>query len=170
MAATLAVYLDVETDWSRRLTVIGFRSAQTGLVQLVGEQISRARLMRELPRGGRLFTYSGHCFDLACIRDQLNLDLREHFDSFDLRWICQRHGLTGGQKAIEIHAGVRRKLDGLGGRDAIYLWSRYQKGDEEALQTLLQYNAEDVAGLVAIRRHLLHVGILRRAYGAAAAR
>ncbi len=162
MARTSAVYLDVETDWSRRLTIVGFRSTETGLVQLVGREISRARLSRELPRCGRLFTYNGHCFDLACIRDQLGLDLRDHFDSFDLRWICQRHGLTGGQKMVEVRAGVRRTLEGYDGRDAMYLWSRYKVGDEEALQTLLLYNAEDIAGLVAIRQHLSRLGVLCR--------
>jgi uncharacterized protein YprB with RNaseH-like and TPR domain len=60
--------------------------------------------------------------------------------------------------------GIRRMLKGLDGLDAVHLWSRYLRGDEEALRTLLRYNAEDVAGVIGIRRHLSHLGILRAVY------
>jgi hypothetical protein len=154
MTEQVQIYLDVETDWGRRLTLVGFRSGPTGLVQLVGAEITTERLHGELPRDGILYTYNGHCFDLPVIRDQLGLDLRARFVSRDLRWICQGCGITGGQKAIEERIGVRRQLAGLGGLDANALWGRYQRGDREALETLLGYNREDLDGLVAIRDHL----------------
>ncbi len=154
MANHPRIYLDVETDWSRRLTLIGFRSESTGLVQLVGNEITAARLRRELPRTGFLFTYNGHCFDLPVIRDQLGLDLRADYVSHDLRWICQRNGLRGGQKAIEQQIGVARAFAGLNGRDAIDLWAKHLRGDSAALKVLLGYNREDLDGLVAIRDHL----------------
>lgn len=77
--------LDVETDWSRRLTLVGFRVDGVQLVQLVGEQITLAGLREVLPRRGILYTYNGHCFDLPVIRTQLGLDLRARYDSRDLR-------------------------------------------------------------------------------------
>lgn len=169
MCISNVIYLDVETDWSRNLTIVGFRSVNTGLVQLIGNEITRTRLLRELPKGGRLFTFNGNCFDLPCIRQQLAVDLRERYDCLDLRWICHRHGIIGGQKRIERRVGVHRILKGLNGHDAMHLWTRYLRGDEEALRILLRYNAEDVAGLIAIRRHLSHLGILSTFYASALA-
>jgi uncharacterized protein YprB with RNaseH-like and TPR domain len=156
------IYLDIETDWQRRLTVLGFHSLATGMVQLVGPEITLLNLERALPREGQLFTYNGHCFDLVCIRQQLGVDLRARFESCDLRWICQRHGLRGGQKLIEQRIGVQRALPGLDGLEAIALWQRYQRGDPHALATLLQYNTEDLHGLVAIKQHLAARGLLAR--------
>ncbi len=49
------------------------------------------------------------------------------------------------------------EMDGL---DAIRLWSKYERGDQEALALLLGYNAEDLAGLVSIKRHLSSRGLL----------
>jgi uncharacterized protein YprB with RNaseH-like and TPR domain len=154
------IFLDVETDWFRRLTVVGFRSRTTGLIQVVGEDIRPEHIRSLLPRAGVLYTYNGHCFDLPVIRDQLGLNLRTDYTSLDLRWICQRHGLLGGQKAIEERIGFARSLPGLDGRDAITLWSRHMEGDSQALEVLLRYNAEDLDGLAAIRDHLHFQGML----------
>jgi len=148
------IYLDVETDWTRQLTVVGFHAPSTGLVQLVGPEITAERLHAALPPAGTLYTYNGHCFDLSCLRKQLGVDLRRRFESVDLRWVCWRQRLRGGQKAIEKELGKQRKLPDLDGRDAIVLWGRYQRGDRAALVTLLRYNAEDLDGMMFIRRHL----------------
>jgi uncharacterized protein YprB with RNaseH-like and TPR domain len=156
------VYLDIETDYAQRLTVIGFRSATTGLVQLVGEHINSLALHQALPASGRLFTYNGHCFDLPVIRKQLGMDLRVRFDSWDLRFVCARHGLKGGQKAVEHAIGCIRALEGMDGRDALWLWERFRCGDARALATLLRYNAEDVDGLGAIHQYLAERGQLTR--------
>ena len=61
------------------------------------------------------------------------------------RWRC---GNAFPELGIEGRIGVRRQLAGLGGLDAIALWRRYQRGDREALETLLGYNREDLDGLV----------------------
>ena len=150
----IEIYLDIETSWSRDLTVVGVLSKDTGLIQLVGEEITRYRLLAELPRTGRLYTYNGHCFDLSEIRKQLGLNLRDQFDSFDLRWVCQRLGLTGGQKAVEKRVGFRRHREDIDGIEAMNLWEDYQSGDDEALKLLLAYNAEDLVGIRAIKRYL----------------
>jgi uncharacterized protein YprB with RNaseH-like and TPR domain len=148
------IYLDIETNWDREITVLGFSSSATGLVQLVGAEVTRARLVRALPKSGMLFTYNGHAFDLSVIRNQLGIDLRSAYESHDLRWVCQGAGLTGGQKAVERKFGLKRTLDGYDGSDALSLWSAYERGDEEALGTLLLYNKEDIGGIAAIRKAL----------------
>jgi len=154
------IYLDIETDWNRNITVVGFRCQATGLVQLVGQEITRTRLLRELPKSGCLITYNGHCFDLSVIRQVLGINLRDLYESLDLRWVCQRHRITGGQKKIETRLGICRDTAGVDGMEAMRLWSRYQRGDAPALETLLRYNAEDIEGMAAIHRHLVHRQIL----------
>lgn len=93
---------------------------------------------------------------------ELNMDFRDLYDSWDLRWVCQRIGICGGQKAIENQIGFRRKEDTLGmsGRDAIYLWEKFKNGNQKALETLLEYNAEDLRVLRAIKRYLQRSGCL----------
>ncbi len=153
------IYLDVETDWGRRLTVVGVWST-AGLVQLVGRAITPEAVRAALPSAGTLYTYNGHSFDLVCLRKQLGVDLRVSHSSVDLRWVCQRHGLRGGQKLIERRLGHRRVLPDLDGRDAIALWGRYQRGDAAALATLLKYNHEDLQGMLFIRQHLARCRVL----------
>jgi uncharacterized protein YprB with RNaseH-like and TPR domain len=122
----------------RNLTGVGFPSDAIGLVQLIGTEISPRRLKKDLPKGGRPFTYNGHCFDLPVIKNRLGLDLRSAFDSIDLRWGCQRHGLRGGQKLIEQKIGVRSDLPDLDGLEAIHLWLLHMSGDPQALTMLLK--------------------------------
>src|SRR5690349_17077490 len=100
MSDATDLYLDVETDGLRRLTVVGFYSPATGLVQLVGPQITPANLEAALPAAATLYTFNGHSFDLPLIRGQLGLALRERFTSVDLMHACRRRGLRGGQKRI----------------------------------------------------------------------
>ncbi len=144
------LYLDIETDWCRRITVIGL-SHRGRFRQLVGGEITAARLQRTLPRSATLYTFNGHCFDLPVIRQQLGVDLRQRYRSVDLRYACKAQGLTGGQKAIELRMGIERELPGMDGRDALALWQRYQVlGDGDALRLLLDYNREDVLNLARI--------------------
>jgi len=149
------IYLDIETDFQSRITVVGFYSRATGFGQMVGSDITARRLARQLPKDGTLYTFNGHCFDLPVIRKRLGLDLRARFDSVDLRYVCARAGLTGGQKAIEQRLGIKRRLPGLDGLDAIRLWEAYlARGAADSLQILLAYNREDVLNLVRIKRYL----------------
>lgn len=160
MARPLEIFLDIETDWYRRITVVGFYSSETGFVQLVGRDITRKRLLSELPRVGRLFTYNGHCFDLPVIERQLRIDLRSHLESLDLRWICQRHAMCGGQKHVERRLGLRRRHPDLDGLAAIRLWQSHLAGEADALPLLRAYNREDVFGLRHIKRRLSERGLL----------
>lgn len=110
--------------------------------------------MKALPPADSIFTYNGHCFDLRHIRNQLGVDLRGMYESYDLRWICQRNGLTGGLKCVERQLGIVREYPDMDGRDAIRLWHRYVRGDKDALNLLLNYNKEDVMNLIKLREYL----------------
>jgi len=39
------------------------------------------------------------------------------------------------------------ETSGITGFDAVRLWNRYQRGNGEALETLIRYNTEDVVNL-----------------------
>jgi uncharacterized protein YprB with RNaseH-like and TPR domain len=58
-------------------------------------------------------------------------------------------GLAGGLKKIEIALGITRddEVQGVDGFEAVRLWRRYKKGDENALRKLLIYNKEDIVNL-----------------------
>jgi len=39
------------------------------------------------------------------------------------------------------------ETSGISGLDAVRLWNRYERGNDEALETLIKYNTEDVVNL-----------------------
>ncbi|MEE9592005.1 MAG: ribonuclease H-like domain-containing protein, partial [Thermoplasmata archaeon] len=95
-----------------------------------------------------LVTFNGSTFDVPFLQRTFpSLDV--HQLHIDLRYAFARLGMKGGLKAIEGRMGIRRSpaTQGVRGWDAVYLWRRYQRGDEEALRVLLQYNGEDVINL-----------------------
>ena len=64
----------------------------------------------------------------------------------------RRIGLTGGLKAIEKKLGIQRTDDtvDITGFDAVRLWHEYERGNEESLDLLLEYNREDIVNLETI--------------------
>lgn len=159
----MPLFLDIETDFYGQITVVGFLSKETGFQQFVGERITRHRLSRQLPKPvmpgnpvrKELITFNGHCFDLPVIKKKLGLDLRNIYESKDLRYLCKGKGLVGGQKIIEKHLGIKRDLPDMDGRDALFLWQKYVNyGDMDSLSTLLAYNKEDVMNLEKIYKFL----------------
>ena len=155
-------YLDIETTglspFYDDITVIGiYLCNETGdrLVQLVGEQITRANLLKSLKGVRSIYTYNGSRFDLPFIDSSLRVDLTVDFYHHDLMYDCWRYNLKGGFKAVERQLQIPRQLKGISGFDAVILWWRYQNDyDLDALDLLLQYNKEDVVNLKALRDRL----------------
>lgn len=151
----MALYLDVEATYQGRLTVIGLHNAGIGTVQLVGADITKANLEALLPPAICVYTYNGDRYDLPIIKQQVGVDLRNHYRSVDLVHMCQRARLHGGLKSVEQRLGISRVHEGMSGKDAVALWYTYEKtGDTEALERLLAYNREDVENLVILRDRL----------------
>jgi uncharacterized protein YprB with RNaseH-like and TPR domain len=127
------------------------------LVQLVNPGISRERLLGELRGVQAIYTYNGRRFDLPFIQYALGVDLERHGPPHhDLMYHCWDCQLFGGFKRVEEQLGIPRQLKGIGGPDAVILWERYRRHqDRAALETLLQYNAEDVMNLKILREKLL---------------
>ena len=158
----LEAYLDIETTGLsptyNGITVIGIYLTDGSyhrFVQLVGDEVSKDNLMAALQGVDVIYTYNGSRFDLPFIRDYLDLDLTDRYHHHDLMYDCWRSNLYGGFKAVEIQLGIARQLKGVDGREAVRLWWRYQNDrDQDALNTLLFYNREDVVNLKALREIL----------------
>ena len=69
----------------------------------------------------------------------------------DLRWAMRKLGMKGGLKSIKRNSGFASlRCQDLTGYDATVLWAKDLRGDNHALQSLIQYNTEDVVHLKAI--------------------
>ena len=147
-------YLDIETSFKREITVVGLMRADRGLIQIVGEAITRETVEDVLVGLDTLCTFNGESFDLPVLRGALGLGLAERFRSLDLSIECRRAGRRGGLKNIELGLQIPRSLRGITGYDAMVLWDRWTDGDREALETLLRYNADDVMNLATLERRL----------------
>ncbi len=150
-----AAYLDIETSFSRKITIVGIHRPGIGTTQLVRPEARLDKVLEALDGADCLVTFNGTCFDLPVIRGELGLDLRERFDHVDLRYVCARHGLKGGLKKIEARLGILRDTEGVDGWAAMRLWEMYKLGDRDALETLLRYNREDIENLPVIEGKLL---------------
>lgn len=143
------VYLDIETDGGfhgEAITIIGLYDGVNFKAYVRGENL--LDFEEEIQQYSLIVTFFGTGFDLPIIRrgfpnlklDQLHLDLCP---------MMRRLGYRGGLKAIEKQLGITRgaTADGLTGRDAIQLWKAFCRGNQKALDTLIEYNREDVVNL-----------------------
>lgn len=156
-------YLDIETTGLApsgcEMTVIGIhlcRGRDTDFVQLVGRDITSRSILEALDGVDVIYTYNGSRFDLPFIRAQLGVDLAGMFTHHDLMYDCWRNNLFGGLKAVERQLGINRNLPDMNGWEAVRLWWRYVDSfDLDALNTLLEYNREDVLNMKVLKEMLL---------------
>lgn len=155
-------YLDIETTHLEpekgELTVIGLgidKGKKFEFVQLVNKEINIDKLIRIIKKIKILYTYNGTEFDLKFIKKKLNIDLKEYCHHKDLMKECHKRNLYGGLKQVEKKLGIERKLKELNGFNAIKLWENYKNfGDKKALETLLEYNKEDIFNLKILKEKL----------------
>ena len=144
------VYLDLETTGSIRghdpITVIGLYDGVKYLPFIKGENL--ADFNDAISHYSLIVTFFGGGFDLPVIKSTFP-SLRMDQIHIDLCPLMRQVGYRGGLKAIERAIGIERSpgTQGLTGRDAVRLWSAYQRGSGAALDTLLAYNREDVVNL-----------------------
>ena len=162
MLPVIEAYLDIETtglspEYSE-ITVIGIHVCNgddSNFVQLVGRDITTDSMLEALNGVEIIHTYNGRRFDLPFIHRKLGINLEEMFSHRDLMYDCRKNNLRGGFKAVERQLGITRDSAGITGFDAVRLWWRYvDTFDLDALNTLLQYNKEDVINLKILKEKL----------------
>lgn len=155
----MEAYLDIETTglslFCDRVTVVGISIGEGGaeVVQLVWPNIT-AELLHKALRGVEvIYTYNGSRFDLPFIQSQAGIDLSQDFVHHDLMYDCWTNRLYGGLKVVESMLGIPRTLKEIDGKEAVRLWERYERDqDQDALRILLEYNKEDVVNLKALKK------------------
>lgn len=143
------VYLDIETDGGNdpdSVTMIGLYDGKEFNALIKGENLESFRDI--ISQYSTIVTFFGTGFDIPVLKrrfpdaifDQIHIDLHP---------ILRKLGYRGGLKKIEPQFGIQRSEDtiGLTGRDAVFLWRKYVRGSEEALDRLVAYNREDVVNL-----------------------
>ena len=148
-----AAFLDIETTglspYSSYLTLVGLLD-QDGYHGFVRDD-NLLDLREALERYDLVVTFNGASFDLPYVEHSFG-SVFAHVAHLDLMYPLRRLGYGGGLKRIEAMLGVGRpsELTGLSGYDAVRLWRMWTMGSAGALETLVRYNAEDVASLPAL--------------------
>jgi uncharacterized protein YprB with RNaseH-like and TPR domain len=144
-------FFDIETTGLDRqkntVTTVSFYRGGETVTLIQGKDLTDDRLQEELFKSKILVSFNGKRFDQPFLAQ--NFDVAFDQPHIDLMYDCKRIGLTGGLKAIEQQLGIGRDLDDdVDGKDAIRLWKRYQRHDDEAaLEKLVHYNQLDVQNL-----------------------
>lgn len=146
-------YVDIETTGLSKshdyITVIGIYNGDQ--VKTFVHDINLGDVVDELNKYELIVTYNGACFDLPFIKKEYP-ELEFNQLHVDLMYPLRKLGLKGGLKSIEKKLGIARNDETveISGFDAVVLWNRYQKGDDSALDLLLEYNREDIVNLETI--------------------
>ncbi|MCL7414574.1 MAG: ribonuclease H-like domain-containing protein [ANME-2 cluster archaeon] len=161
------LFLDIETTGLSQqrdeLTVIGVYGGGISRVFING--IDLEDFPDVLDGCTTIVTFNGARFDLPFISHYFP-EIRFDQLHIDLMYPLRRIGLAGGLKHIETVLGLARSSEtaGLTGFDAVRLWHRYKRGSEDALDTLVKYNQEDICNLETILE-LTYDRLVQNAYG-----
>ncbi|SFS78756.1 ribonuclease H-like domain-containing protein [Halostagnicola kamekurae] len=144
-----ACFLDIETtglssETDDVTTVSVHRGGETKTF-VNGDDLTAGRLQTELEAASLLVTFNGKRFDVPFLETCYDVDVS--VPHVDLMYPCKKLGFDGGLKQIERDLGIDRDKPDLSGRDAVRLWHEYERGDEAALETLIEYNRDDTANL-----------------------
>lgn len=148
--ANKTLFLDVETTglslYYDRITLIGTFNGE-GIRYFIRDN-NLGEFSDYLTNHQVVVTFNGKLFDIPFIKKQFP-DIKIPPVHVDLRYLLRSIGVSGSLKKIESHLGILRpsELQGINGREAVVLWSRFLKGDDQALEKLLVYNSYDTVNL-----------------------
>lgn len=144
------VFLDIETTglshYYDEITLVGIYDGKRVKTLLAGHNL--ANLSDLLRPYEIVVTFNGTLFDIPFLKTKFP-SLRLPPIHLDLRYLLKRLGLSGGLKQIEQTLGIRRSKEtqSVDGLMATVLWARYLRGDIQALEQLVKYNAADITSL-----------------------
>lgn len=142
-------YVDIETTglskYTDIITMIGIYDGQTPKSYIKGVDLEDA--YKRLLDFDIIVTFNGKTFDMPFI--EYHAKKKYDLIHLDLRFMLKEFGLAGGLKIIEKEIGLIRdnEIAQVDGYEAVKLWRRYKKGDNDALRLLLKYNKEDIVNL-----------------------
>jgi uncharacterized protein YprB with RNaseH-like and TPR domain len=144
-----ACFFDIETTGldarHSEVTTVSFHRADETTTLVRGADLTRATIRRELDAADLLVSFNGKRFDVPFLERSFDLDITQpHLDAM---YPCRKLDLTGGLTAIERAVGIERDRPDISGRDAVRLWHAYERGDDDALATLVSYNRADTVNL-----------------------
>jgi uncharacterized protein YprB with RNaseH-like and TPR domain len=147
-----ACFFDIETTGLSPgrdvVTTVSLHQGNRTTTLVRGQDLSAAALREAFADAPLLVTFNGKCFDVPFLEQAFGLDLA--LPHLDLRYACKKVGLSGGLKKIEPAVGIERDRPDLSGYDAVRLWREYERGDDDALDTLVSYNREDTVNLLTL--------------------
>ena len=155
-------YLDIETTGlappNDSITTIVLYDGKTVRHYVHGQNLQD--FVRDVQPYELLVTYNGKQFDIPFIRDFFKISLDKA--QIDLRFALADLGYKGGLKGCEKQLGIDpQDLVELDGYFAVLLWREYRRHkNDEALETLLAYNAMDVVNLEALAHLTYNMKIL----------
>ncbi|MFB6213909.1 MAG: ribonuclease H-like domain-containing protein [Candidatus Nanohaloarchaea archaeon] len=143
-------FFDIETTGldasSNKVTTVSFHRGGEDVTLVRGQDLTRERLKKELFESSMLVSFNGKRFDQPFLEKSFGIDMET--PHLDLMYTCRRLGISGGLKEVEKKLGIQRELEDIDGREAIRLWKRYErKDDEDALDKLVKYNRYDAKNL-----------------------
>lgn len=142
-------FLDIETtglnEWSDDVTMVGLYQGEEMTTLVRGQNLSQDTLVEELQDTKLLVTFNGEEFDLPFLERAFDVEVVA--PHIDLMKVCRRMGYRGGLSFIERQVGIERDRPDLSGEDAVRLWREYERGNDTSLDTLIEYNREDVMNL-----------------------
>jgi len=141
-------FLDIETTglskYYNDVTTVGIYNGKKSKVFIKGKDLDK--FQKELKKYSMIVTFNGKSFDIPFLEHKFGINPDQFH--LDLRYPLSKLGYTGGLKKIEKVLGIDRgELADIDGREAVRLWKRYEKGDNDALKLLVKYNTEDIVNL-----------------------
>lgn len=157
----MKAYLDIETSFRGEITIVGIFRPPDRVIQLIGDEANWTNLWNALEGVTEVLTYNGARFDLPIIKRAVKLDLNKYFECRDLMHDCWDRNLYGGLKRVEEQLEIERGSKGIDGIEAMRLWERYRYDrDQATLDTLLEYNRDDIINLYHLEARLKDIPAL----------
>ncbi|NEU58257.1 ribonuclease H-like domain-containing protein [Halorussus sp. MSC15.2] len=152
-----ACFFDIETtglDSARHdVTTVSLHRGGETRTYVQGRDLTAEALREEFAESSVLVSFNGKRFDQPFLEDNFDLDVTT--PHLDLMYTCKQVGLSGGLKTVEREVGIDRDDDDVDGREAVRLWHRYDRDeDDAALDRLVKYNREDAENLRNLLEHV----------------
>ncbi|WP_440990119.1 ribonuclease H-like domain-containing protein [Haloarchaeobius baliensis] len=142
-------FFDIETTGLSQdrddVTTVSFHQAGETTTLVRGDNLTAGALHEQFDDAALVATFNGARFDVPFLETSFDVDI--DVPHVDLMYPCKRLGLSGGLKTIEQDVGIGRDEPDITGRDAVRLWHEYERGSDEALDTLVRYNRDDARNL-----------------------